>query len=77
MLGKGWMTDLSQECIPKGDCDIKRVSDEQIQRDLGVSSPGVLGLRWNPGGKSPDGGTFSYRVYQSGSINVLPKKGAS
>ena len=73
-LGEGWMTDLSQECIPKGDCDIKGVSDEQIQRDLGVSSTGALGLRWNLGGQLPEGGTFSYRVHRPGSINLLPKK---
>ena len=29
-LGEGWMTDLSQKCIPKGDCDIQGVSEEQI-----------------------------------------------
>ena len=68
------MTDLSQECVPKEDCDIKGVSDEQIQRDLGVSSTGALGLRWNLGGQLPEGGTFSYRVHRPGSINLLPKK---
>ena len=64
---------VSRECIPKGDCDIKGVSDEQIQQDLDVSSTGALGLRWNLGGQLPEGGTFSYRVHRPGSMNLQPQ----
>ena len=72
--GSGWITDINHNTLPKGRKGITGVTDTMSHRDVGVSTTGALGLRWNLGTSLPDGGTFSYRVHRPGSINLLPKK---
>ena len=72
--GSGWITDIEHDTLPKGRKGITGVTDTMAHRDVGVSTTGALGLRWNLGKSLPDGGTFSYRVHRPGSINLLPKK---
>ena len=73
-FGDGWITDLPQEVIPKKMETVKGVTNDVAHRDIGTSSTGALGLRWNLGADLPEGGTMSYRVHRPGSINLLPKK---
>ena len=72
--GSGWITDIDHNTLPEGRKGITGVTDTMAHRDVGVSTTGALGLRWNLGKSLPDGGTFSYRVHRPGSINLLPKK---
>ena len=72
--GSGWITDIKQDALPKGKTGITGITDTISHRDVGVSTTGALGLRWNLGTSLPDGGTFSYRVHRPGSINLMPKK---
>ena len=72
--GSGWITDINHNTLPKGREGVTGVTDTMAHRDVGVSTTGALGLRWNLGTSLPDGGTFSYRVHRPGSINLLPKK---
>ena len=72
--GSGWITDINQEIIPKGMEGVTGVTSNLTSRDIGVSTTGALGLRWNLGSNLPDGGTLSYRVHRPGSLNLLPKR---
>ena len=72
--GSGWITDINQEIIPHGMEGVTGVTSSLTSRDIGVSTTGALGLRWNLGNSLPDGGTFSYRVHRPGSLNLLPKR---
>ena len=72
--GSGWITDLNQENIPIGTEGVTGVTSNLTSRDIGVSTTGALGLRWNLGHSLPDGGTMSYRVHRPGSLNLLPKR---
>ena len=72
--GSGWITDINQEIIPDGMESVTGVTSNLTSRDIGVSTTGALGLRWNLGSNLPDGGTLSYRVHRPGSLNLLPKR---
>ena len=72
--GSGWVTDINQEIIPHGMEGVTGVTSSLTSRDIGVSTTGALGLRWNLGSSLPDGGTLSYRVHRPGSLNLLPKR---
>ena len=72
--GSGWVTDINQEIIPDGMKGVTGVTSNLTTRDIGVSTTGALGLRWNLGSDLPDGGTLSYRVHRPGSLNLLPKR---
>ena len=58
--GSGWITDIDHNTLPEGRKGITGVTDTMAHRDVGVSTTGALGLRWNLGTSLPDGGTFSY-----------------
>ena len=72
--GSGWITDMDHDTLPEGRLGVNGVTEEKSHRDVGVSTTGALGLRWNLSKALPDGGTFSYRVHRPGSLNLLPKK---
>ena len=72
--GSGWVTDINQDIIPHGIEGVTGVTSYLTSRDIGVSTTGALGLRWNLGSSLPDGGTLSYRVHRPGSLNLLPKR---
>ena len=72
--GSGWVTDINHEIIPHGMEGVTGVTSSLTSRDIGVSTTGALGLRWNIGSSLPDGGTLSYRVHRPGSLNLLPKR---
>ena len=73
-LGSGWVTDLPEKEIPPDQDGIKGVTGSVSSRDIGLSTTGALGLRWNVSDQLPEGGTFTYRVNRPGSINLLPKR---
>ena len=72
--GNGWVTDLNADQIPAKLKDVTGVTTKRAHRDIGVSTTGALGLRWNLGADLPEGGTMSYRVHRPGSLNLLPKR---
>ena len=46
-LGSGWVTDLPEKEIPPDQESIKGVTGSVSSRDIGLSTTGALGLRWN------------------------------
>ena len=72
--GNGWVTDLNADQIPAKLKDVNGVTTKRAHRNIGVSTTGALGLRWNLGADLPEGGTMSYRVHRPGSLNLLPKR---